>query len=580
MYLVSDYFTGDGITDGTLYHIRYGLHGSGFLEYKGLIFSLAVLVFAVLVFLWFVVSKKYFDRGKGIDHSYLTFFLMGVSVLSSPAIPNLYHLFVIPSEGDGMSTVDYYKQYEFLDFYRKPVLKKVGEKKNFVFIYAESFEQTYSDEDIFPLLTEKLKNLSEKSIVFTNLQQIDGTGHYTIAGFVSSQCGIPLVGPVYGNAMSGMDSYLPSAYCLGDILSEEGYELVYYGGADSFFAGKDLFLKTHGFSDVYGKRELLPHLQDSSYVTSWGLYDDSLFEIAYDNFLELSARDTPFGLFLLTLDTHQPNGRPSKSCEGIRYKDGSDAILNGIACSDHLIANFVEKILSAPNGNNTVIVIASDHLAPHNSDDKSVDPAVRSNRFMIIPAGGTPSIEVKEIGSTLDMGATLLPFIGYQGDSSIGLGRNLLDPWQSEFEREIIQSHISQWKDSLSAFWNFPEMTNGIEINTQRKVIVMGEREFKIPVLIEISQGLHTKLNFQFDIEFDSGKGKKDLITQVKKIAGWTSFVLIHTCDEVRKIDDSLKADAEFCLVAGVGGNYSVSPIFDGIRILTKEDVMSLTHLR
>ncbi len=578
LYVISDYFTGDGITDGTLYHIQYGLQGSGFLEYRGLIVGLMGFIFVALMFLWLVVSKKRFDGGKEVDHFRLTIFLMGISLFLNPAIPDLYHLLDTSQQRDGMSTEDYYKQYEFSDFYKKPILKKIGEQKNFVFIYAESFEQTYSNENNFPGLTPGLDALSKRAVSFTDLRQLKGTG-YTIAGFVASQCGIPLVGPTFGNAMSGMDSYLPSISCLGDALSDEGYTLVDYGGEDASFAGRDLFLKQHGFKEVYGKKELLPRLQDSSYVTNWGLYDDSLFEVVYDDFLRLSDQDTSFGLFLSTLDTHQPNGHLSKSCEGIRYKDGSDLVLNGIACSDRLIAKFVRDILASPDGKNTVVIIASDHLAPHNPSEKSEGDMMRSNRLMIISPDDMQPVEVTVLGSTLDTGATLLPFIGYQS-YGIGLGRNLLDPWQSEFERKIIQSHIFQWREPLSVFWNFPTITDGIKINTEENSLDIDGRKFKVPALVRISQDFQTKLDFQFGIEFSSKKEDKDLISQAQKIDSWTSFILIHTCGEARKMKSDLKTDAEFCLVAGRGKEYSVSPILDSLQILTKEDVIRLTGLK
>ena len=81
-----------------------------------------------------------------------------------------------------------------------------------------------------------------------------------------------------------------------------------------------------------------------SSLRGWGLYDDSLFDLAYNNFVELSKKRNKFAMFLLTLDTHHPNGHPSKSCENISYGDGSNPMLNSVACSDYLIAGFIEKI--------------------------------------------------------------------------------------------------------------------------------------------------------------------------------------------------------------------------------------------
>ena len=78
----------------------------------------------------------------------------------------------------------------------------------------------------------------------------------------------------------------------------------------------------YGFIDVSGKW-LLPKLKNSNYKTSWGLYDDSQFNLALQNILNYQSEKN-FGLY--SHDTHHPNGHPSKSCEHIKYRDGSNRI--------------------------------------------------------------------------------------------------------------------------------------------------------------------------------------------------------------------------------------------------------------
>ena len=251
-----------------------------------------------------------------------------------------------------------------------------------------------------------------------------------------------------------MDTFLPLVTGLGDLLHDKGYYLTYYGGASLRFAGKGKFFSTHKFDDIRGRRELLPELKDRSYRTGWGLYDDSLFDLAYQRFLELSENHDKFGLFLLTLDAHNPNGYPSKSCQAIIYKDGSNPMLNAVAGSDYLITKFVNKIAQSPYGAMTVVVVASDHLALRGTATKLLNKAERNNLFMIIEPGATKPTKIRKLGSTLDIGVTILPFIGYEG--AIGLGRDLADPKQSTEEIEYIHKNIPSWKSSFSRFWNSP----------------------------------------------------------------------------------------------------------------------------
>ena len=115
----------------------------------------------------------------------------------------------------------------------------------------------------------------------------DGTGG-TVWAVSASQCGLPLYLPNLAILNKGTGKFLSSATCFGDLLKDEGYYLSYYGGASLGFTGKGNFFRTHGFPDVYGKEELQPLLEDPDYLNFWGLYDDSLFDIIYERFLELS----------------------------------------------------------------------------------------------------------------------------------------------------------------------------------------------------------------------------------------------------------------------------------------------------
>lgn len=572
LYWISDYFTGNGITNATIYHIRYGFGGVNFGQYKDIVIGTVVFIIGILILLWRTVSATYHNKtGKTLYVSAAIFCLV-VAVGLSPAVPDLYHVYILLKGDSPTSTGD-----GFYSFYREPVIQQTGNKKNLVFIYAESLEQTYSDEESFPQLTEGLNGLKKKSIYFTDIEQTFGA-NYTIAGFVSSQCGIPLVGPAYGNSMSGMDTYLPLAVCLGDLLNKEGYHMAYYGGANLSFAGKDSFLRTHGFDERKGLQELLSATEFGLYRNEWGLYDDSLFALTYARFLELSRKNDPFALFALTLDTHQPRGSQSESCHDISYQNGSNQTLNEVACSDFLISQFVNMIIASPYAKDTVIVIASDHLAPHDpTKDLSPRPK-RSNRFMIIPPSDFVPKEIKKLGLTFDIGPTILPFIGYTG--AIGLGRNLLgSEWQAESEAETIQKSIPIWMGPLKHFWDFPKIIGDVEINESEKVMTIEGRKFKVPVLVELDHDLQTTLKFQFDLEFDASgkKGERDLLSLTKNLDEDTAFLLVHRCEKINEITGAVYP-GEFCLLMGKGGKYSVSPIV-GIYHLSVKDIVRLVGL-
>jgi hypothetical protein len=57
-YFVSHYFTGKGITQATIFHIRYGFAGAGYLEYLAFIIISSCLLLLSTVFLFIFIFKN------------------------------------------------------------------------------------------------------------------------------------------------------------------------------------------------------------------------------------------------------------------------------------------------------------------------------------------------------------------------------------------------------------------------------------------------------------------------------------------------------------------------------------------
>ena len=579
IYGISDYFTGKGIDESVLFYLKYGLTGAGFSEYTEIIVkSAAVIILSSIVLVWLLV-RRVKSNSHWIFKKNISFLLLVLSLLANPAISDVYSL--ISYSYATASTKKYYSKQgitnlnalDFKMFYLKPsITKTTNETKNLVFIYAESLERTYFDETIFPGLITGLRELESKSTYFTNIREAPGAG-WTIGGMVASQCGIPLFAPADGNSMAGMDVFLPSAICLGDLLHDEGYDLIYYGGADLAFAGKGKFYSTHKFDHIAGRDELLPFLADESYISGWGLYDDSLFDLAYNRFAELSELDENFALFLLTLDTHHPDGHPSKSCQGIVYKDGSNPMLNAVACSDYLITEFVKKIMQSPYGKKTVVVVFSDHLALRNAAYDLLNKTERKNVFMIIEPKVNNPTKIEKLGSALDIAPTILPFFGYEG--SMGLGRNLRDTDHSTSDIKKIQRNLLAWEPMIADFWNFPKIQDFLEIDINKKILRINDREFDIPVLIELTDELETT----FEFLPNSTEGHEKIIHDHLMLEENKPFILIDHCANLYDYDKNL-GFAGFCLLASNGKNYLKKLRLYGNVKFTSDAIRELLELK
>lgn len=522
-------FTGEGINHATLYHVWYGFEGAGWRDYAGVVgWGVAGLVVpaAALAALVWRVGRRPSHPGRVTVAAALA----AGSLVMNPGGRDLVRL-AQPPPGQAA---------DFLRHYRQPAMRPIAtEHPNLVFIFAESLERTFFDEAIFPGLIKELRALEAEATSFTNIESVYGTG-FTMGGMVGTLCGVPLFAPADPNSMGGMDEFLPGATGLGELLRAEGYHLAFMGGAHSSFGGKGKFLKTHGFHDIEGFDRLHPRIPDKTYITNWGLYDDSLFELAYERFEQLTRSGGRFGLFLLTLDTHTPHGHASRSAEHIRFGDGTIPMLNAVAASEHLIAKFVRRLRASPLAANTVIVVSSDHIAMQNDASALLARGQRRNLLLVFDPKHHTGTQVVRAGSTLDVGATLLPFLGYHG--AIGLGRDLRDPSVSDEELRHLRQEdtLRSWSGELARFWEFPQLREGLTFSANPAVVTMDGRRFTPPLLARFDGEDRAAL------QFESGpEAPARLATQAAQLPPGTRYLYVTP----------VAADpAQWELVVGRGG--------------------------
>ncbi len=411
----SFYFQGEAFNARFFFHLDAGSLRIGLSEYRGPLFGATALVLlgllapalltrdarrkpgaAALSLMWVA--------GLAVHYPVYAFFQYLLIGREPPAAP-------LPRTPAPMATA--------------PAPDARPEPKNIILIYAESLERTFFDRASFGDLLPELSKLAPTALEFTDMVQEPGTG-WTIGGIVASQCGFPLLQSNVlssNSSMASADDPFADYACLADILAANGYRNVFLGGAPLWFAGKGKFLRAHGYHEVHGREELAARLDDPEYVSGWGLFDDSLFEIALDRVAELERLESPYLLTVLTVDTHHPNGHPSRSCAALA--DNKDPISNAIYCSDQLISAFVRETISSVDPDRTILVLFSDHLAMRNT----LYPKLRQTRprrlmFMIFGTGFEGEIGVR--GNHFDVAPTILAAAGITGYETLYAGRNLL----------------------------------------------------------------------------------------------------------------------------------------------------------
>lgn len=403
------------------FHLQAGMadHGGVSRVSAAILYTLSAF-FSLVSFTWLV---RHDHRWRLLERV-LVLFLLATNPL----------LFGIGQRGAAMVTEDG----EWLDrrYVEPAIVERPDDPPNLLFLYLESLERTFSDSERFGDAYAELEALGEEGIVFEGIRQLDNTG-WTMAGMIASQCGTPLMpaGLLHDRQFEPLEEVVPGIDCLGDLLAEEGYNLAYMGGASKEFAGKGLFYHGHGFETVHGREELSSRMEDSDYVNSWGLYDDTLYDFVGEEVQRLDDERQPWGLLALTIGGHAPHGNPAQRCLDRQGEfDGVD-ILYSVECNAWLVRELLERLEQQGLLENTLVVIASDHLTMKVSAWEQLISGPRDNTFILLGNDLAPARMQRE-ASMLDVFPTILEAMGFTIDQHrAGLGVSLLSPLQTLVER-------------------------------------------------------------------------------------------------------------------------------------------------
>lgn len=539
-WLIADWFTGEGFDDSVFYHLRFGLEGAGVRE-----FIPQIILFILILLAGFISAVGYlYLRKRAAASEYpIKNIVFGISILCcawfiNPAFMNVTGYLYTAQLGK-----DFPLYYQPLS-----TLSPVKKNKNILYLYLEGLERTYLDRELFPDLLPNLSKLEEESISFTQIDQAIGT-NWTIAGMVASQCGVPLLA-VFTNSDFNMNEFLPNSRCLGDLLKEQGYQLEYMGGAKLEFAGKGLFYKSHGFSKVEGFLELP---QEPDYINSWGLYDDTLYDLLAERFISLSQKQQPFALFSITIGTHQPEGHIARACQNIRYEHSDNKLLNAAHCTDYLLGKLFDKLRKDPALENTLVVIASDHLAPPTVPTKPLlERGNRKNLLMIIDPHRAPA-KIARRGTTLDIAPTILGYLNY-GSAPMALGRDLNGNIPTLLEGfdtlDITNQRLLSWRSTMEEkFWGYPSMPSEMSVYPQDRKILLESKSIKYPALITYRK------DSQIDGIWFSNRKTESMTPAfylINSLNNTKSFLWVDNCSQIHTLAPSLSDDYNsFCYYQG-----------------------------
>lgn len=335
------------------------------------------------------------------------------------------------------------------------------EKRNLVYIFLESMENTYGDPEAGDSMETnyipELTALAEENISFSHTEGLGGAFSYsgttwTASAMAAQTSGVPVKVDVTADAYGAEEEFLPGIVAIGDILEQEGYQQVLLVGSDAQFHGREAYFKQHGnytIVDTVSLKEEGRLAED--YQEWWGFEDEKLFDYAKEELVRLAEEGKPFNLTMLTADTHFPDGYSCRLCEN----EHEESYANVLSCSSRQVAQFVDWIREQPFYENTTIVISGDHLTMDGNFLEDVDTDyIRTTYNCIINAPIEPVKEKNREFGTFDMFPTTLAALGVEieGDR-LGLGTNLFSAEETLTEAygfEVLDEELQK----TSEFYN------------------------------------------------------------------------------------------------------------------------------
>ena len=356
-------------------------------------------------------------------------------------------------------------------------------KRNLIYIFLESMETAYSDEDnggafekdVIPELTEiaqENEEFSGKDNKLNGGYSMPGTT-WTMGAMFAQTSGLPLKISISANEMDTQDNFFPGITTIGDILSDAGYSQTLLLGSNATFGGRKLYFSEHGNYDIIDYKYAMEQgwLSTEEYPVWWGYDDQKLFEFAKNRLGELATQNEPFNLTMLTVDTHFEDGYVCDKCDD---RFGNNQYANVMACSSKQVAEFVEWVQQQDFYENTTIVISGDHPTMDSDFCEDVDESYTRKVYTAYINGGKSELSNARNYTTMDAFPTTLAAIGVEIEGNrLGLGTNLFSSEQTLTERFGIEKEEKELNKQSEL------MTQLADIDESSEVLLV--REGKIP---------------------------------------------------------------------------------------------------
>jgi len=440
----SNNYYGHTTGDEKVFHLFVPLNGISAENYYGCFFF-AVLPAIVLAILLLIVRRKRFSKK--------IYFVLTIFVL----IFALYDLDFFPYIKNNIKTSKFIEE-NYVEIDESKI--SFDEKKNLIYIYLESMENTYSskdhggsqDDNLIPNLTK----LAEENVSFSNTEKLGGALYmeaynFTVASMMSQTTGLPLKVSYSKKGVPNFDKfYLGTA--LGDILYDNGYNNYIIMGSNSLYGARKMLFERHHYDVSDVESAIAEGKMKREDIVWWGYSDKDLFKYAKEDLLEISKNDKPFNYTMITVDTHFQDGYLDDNCK-MKYDDQYSSV---IYCSDAMIKEFLDWLSVQDFYDNTVVILVGDHVTMDQKFSKKVDKDYVRTTYNVFLNVDNPGNTKNREFTQMDMFPTTISAVGgkIEGDR-LALGTNLFSDKKTlveEYGYKYVRSELNKRSEFYNSF--------------------------------------------------------------------------------------------------------------------------------
>ncbi|EAY20415.1 Sulfatase family protein [Trichomonas vaginalis G3] len=304
-------------------------------------------------------------------------------------------------------------------------------KKNLLIFALEGFEITFAskknggafDTSYMPYLESLAAD--KNNIHFTQHKdgkfggpQYCGRIRLTSQAHFAMTCGYPLIDNFERFKVSGGKIYMSKVTCLGDVMSQNGYETSVVIPSWWYDWGLGGIFEYHGFKRKFQNTDI------KKTAIKW-VKDKYTFDFIKKELTELYKIGKPFYLHTMNMDTHE-KGILCDLCPDA--EKGENNYHRVYKCFDKQFESFHKWLQQQPFYNDTVIILIGDHLSrdPYHPRAAAKAGVDRRTYNLIINSDFVPLNRTGRSFTNLDIYPTALGALGAKVyGEQIGLGTNM-----------------------------------------------------------------------------------------------------------------------------------------------------------